>query len=104
MGEIAHVEEAFKKVVSIQGSQGMMIMNGEGIAIRTTMENDVTVHYAALASSFIKKTRSAIKHLDGEDELQFVRIRSQKHEILMAPDFSKNHEYYMIVVQNPTTQ
>lgn len=104
MGDIALVEEAFKKVGSVKGCKGIMIMNGDGIAIRTTMENDVTVHYAAVVSSFIKKTRSAVWQIDPDDELQFVRIRSQKHEILVAPDYGKNHEYYMTVVQSPSTK
>ena len=51
MGDIAQVEEAFKRVSSIKGCLGMMIMNGDGIAIRTTMENDVTVHCEQLPNS-----------------------------------------------------
>lgn len=78
-------------------------MNGDGIAIRTTMENELTVHYAYLVSLFIRKARSAIKALDPDDEIQHSRIRSKKHEILIVPDFDKSNDYFLIVIQEPST-
>ena len=73
---------------------------------RSTFENNVAVQYAALVSHFTSKARSAVKIVsknDPENELQFIRIRSKKHEIMIAPDFDKAHDYQLIVVQNPST-
>lgn len=35
--------------------------------------------------------------LDGGDELAFLRVRSKKHEIMIAPD----KDYILVVIQNP---
>jgi dynein light chain roadblock-type len=102
MGDIAAVDETFKRLQSHKGVQGLIVLNADGIAIRTTFDNDLTVQYAALVSHFTVKARSAVKKLDAENELKFLRIRSKKHEIMIAPDFEKNSEYYLLVVQDPS--
>ena len=37
------------------------------------------------------------------DDLQYVRIRSQKHEILIAPEFEAGREYTLVVVHQTVT-
>lgn len=69
-----------------------------GIPIKTTMDNTTTVQYAGLISSLADKARSVVRDLDPSNDLTFLRIRSKKHEILIAPD----KEFILIVVQNPT--
>uniref|UniRef100_A0A383WKE9 Dynein light chain roadblock n=1 Tax=Tetradesmus obliquus TaxID=3088 RepID=A0A383WKE9_TETOB len=103
MADLAAVEETFKRIQSHKGVIGVVIINSDGIPIRTTFDNDLTVQYAALVSQFTVKARSAVKNLDPEDELKFVRIRSKKHEIMIAPEFERQREYYLIVVQDPST-
>jgi dynein light chain roadblock-type len=104
MADVAAVDEAFKRIQSHKGVLGVLVINADGIAIRTTFDNDVTVQYAALVSHFTAKARSTVRKLDAENELQFLRIRSKKHEIMIAPDFDKNHQYYLVVVQDPSTE
>ena len=106
MGDISLVEESFKRISSHKGILGILVINADGIPIRTTLESNLTVQYAALASRLTAKARSAVKHLnkgDPEDELQTLRIRSKKHEIIISPAFDKGHEYQLIVVQHPST-
>jgi hypothetical protein len=55
-------------------------------------------------SHFVTKARTTVKKLDNthpEDELSIIRIRSKKHEIIIAPECSNGHEYILVVVQNP---
>ena len=40
---------------------------------------------------------SVVRTLDEGDELTFFRIRSKKHEIMVAPD----KEYLLVVIQDP---
>jgi dynein light chain roadblock-type len=40
-----------------------------------------------------------VRAIDETDQLTFLRIRSKKHEIMVAPDA----EYSLIVVQNATS-
>ena len=55
-------------------------------------------------SHFVAKARTTVKKLDRtqpEDELSTIRIRSKKHEIIIAPECTNGHEYILVVVQNP---
>lgn len=104
MADTALVEETEKRLRSHKGVQGFLVLNGDGIAIRSTMDNAQTVQYAALVSRYVEKTRTYVKKLDGDDELDCIRIRCTKYEIVIAPDFTGGTDYHLVVVQNPTTE
>jgi dynein light chain roadblock-type len=104
MADTALVEETEKRLRSHKGVQGFLVLNGDGIAIRSTMDNDQTVQYAALVSRYVAKTRTYVKKLCSDDELDCIRIRCTKYEIVIAPDFTGGTEYHLVVVQNPTTE
>ena len=56
-----------------------------GIPVRTTMDNSTTVQYASLLHSLAAKARNCIRETDPQNDLTFLRIRSKKHEIMIAP-------------------
>jgi dynein light chain roadblock-type len=58
-----------------------------------------TAHIVGLLHGFILKSKSMIKEMDNLNDLTFIRLRSQKDEILIAPD----REFTMIVIQKPVT-
>ncbi|KAI9193154.1 uncharacterized protein BJ171DRAFT_431706, partial [Polychytrium aggregatum] len=91
------VEETIKRLAGHKGVEGVVIVNMEGIPIRTTLDNEKTVQYAALITQLSSKARSVVRDLDPQNDLTFLRIRSKKHEIMVAPD----KEYILIVLQNP---
>lgn len=101
MGTVSCIDEAFKRIQSHKGILGIMIINGDGAPIRSTLDESLTTQYAALISHFTSKARRAIQQLDEGDELNFLRIRSRKHEILVAPDYVGSNKYHLIIVQNP---
>lgn len=87
-----------------------------GAIIQSTLSEVQTTTHAALLSQLTSKASSIIHTLDvvenddngddnnddnnsgsGGDELTFLRIRSKKKEILIAPD----NEFLMVVIQNP---
>lgn len=74
-----------------------MIVNSEGVPIRSTLESRHTLQYSALISQLAAKARSVVRDLDPQNDLTFLRIRSKKHEIMVAPD----REYILIVIQDP---
>lgn len=43
------------------------------------------------------KSRETVKQLDAANDLTYIRLRSKKHEIMVAPD----KDYIMAVVQTP---
>lgn len=88
-----------------------------GAIIQSSLTKEQSATHAALLSQLTSKTSSIIQTLDlsssggvgvsggdehehklgGDDELTFLRIRSKKKEILIAPE----NEFLMVVIQNP---
>ena len=102
-----------------QGVTGIMIINSDGIAVRTTMDTTTTNAYSAVLSRLSDAARSAIRYLgvstvysllifssplseiflmvsidplisinrdlDPVNDISFIRMRSMKNEILLAP-------------------
>ncbi|XP_028667843.1 dynein light chain roadblock-type 1 [Erpetoichthys calabaricus] len=95
---MAEVEETLKRIQNQKGVQGIIIVNAEGIPIKTTLDNPTTVQYAGLIHQLVIKARSTVRDMDPQNDLTFLRIRSKKNEIMVAPD----KEYFLIVIQNPT--
>jgi len=54
------------------------------------------LYYWKLAS----KARSVIRTLDPQNDITFLRVRSKKHEIMVAPD----KDYLLFVIQNPNSE
>ena len=91
------IEETIKRIQSHKGVKGVLIMNSDGIPIRSNLSTEDTEVYAALISQLSIKATSIVRTLDDSDELSFLRIRSKKHEIMVAPD----KDYVLVVIQNP---
>ena len=69
------VEETMKRINSHKGVLGIIIVNNDGIPIRTTLDAQVTVQYAALVTHLASKARSVVRKLDEQNDLHFLRIR-----------------------------
>ena len=93
------VEETLNRIKTHKGVLGAIIVNSKGISLRSTMNVNETLEYGSLISSFANNAARQIKEtLHPEEEVIFIRIRSRKHEIMIAPD----KEFMMIVLQNPS--
>lgn len=49
------------------------------------MDNTTTIKYAGLLQHFIVRARSIVRDIDPQNDLTFLRIRSKKNEIMVAP-------------------
>ncbi|CAF1197324.1 unnamed protein product [Rotaria sp. Silwood1] len=96
----AEVDDTLKRIQEHKGVQGYLIINNEGIPIRSSLDTSLTQQYAALIKSLSDKARSTIREIDPTNELVFFRMRTKKHEILVAPE----KEYTMIVLQATDVQ
>ncbi|XP_065827293.1 dynein light chain roadblock-type 2-like [Oscarella lobularis] len=94
---MSEIEEVLKRIQQHKGVQGIIIVNNDGIPIRTTLDNATTVHYAGLIHQLVQKARHVVRDIDAQNDLTFTRIRSKKHEIMIAPE----KEYILIVIQDP---
>lgn len=97
---MSEVEATLDRIKSHPGVEGVIIVNADGIPIRPSkgMDDELTHKYAANVAQLAAKARSVIRDLDPQNDLTFLRIRSKKHEIMIAPD----KDYLLVVIQDPT--
>ncbi|XP_060074193.1 dynein light chain roadblock-type 2-like isoform X2 [Ylistrum balloti] len=91
------VEDTLKRIQAHKGVIGIIVVNADGIPIRTTLDNSTTVQYANLLTQLTQKARSVVRDIDPQNDLTFLRVRSKKHEIMVAPE----KDYLLIAIQNP---
>ncbi|KAK3085399.1 hypothetical protein FSP39_002740 [Pinctada imbricata] len=94
------VDEVLKRINSHKGVSGVIVFNPDGIPIRTTLDNSTTVQYTSLVHQMSKKAKSVVRDLNPSDDLAFLRLRSKKHEIMIAPA-PGHQDYTLVVVQHP---
>ena len=58
---------------SLRNHPGLIIIDSEGIPIRTSMDNETTLHYAALISQLTVHAKRAVRELDSSQELEQLR-------------------------------
>ncbi|MFH4983068.1 hypothetical protein AB6A40_009777 [Gnathostoma spinigerum] len=93
---MADVEETIKRIQSKKGVAGVIIMDSIGRPIRSTLDEEATSQYSSLLQQLCEKSKSVIRELDSSNDLTFLRLRSKKHEIMIAPD----KDYLLAVIQN----
>lgn len=98
----AEIDNLMKGLGNLTGVVGTMIMNANGLPIRTTFRDAEAVHYAGLISELLRKSKSTVEPLLG-GQVDVIRIRSHKHEIIITPSDTKS-DLILIVVQDATAQ
>lgn len=91
------VEDTLRRINSHPGVLGLLVLNPQGIPIKTTMDTATTQVYATNFQNLTSMARSCVRDLDPLNDLKFLRVRSRKYEIMVAP----SGEYTLIVIQNP---
>lgn len=95
----SELDETIKRISSKKGVEGVIIINSDGIPIRTSLDEEQATIYAGICSHLVMKGKSLITGIDPSDELRLLRLRSKKYELLLAPDKG----YLMVVIQKPQT-
>lgn len=104
----SQVEETLKRIQTRDGVTSVIIVNSDGplvfrvgrvnlqfygrmsrfvsgIPINSTVDNMVSVQYAGLVQQLMGTSRSFIKTDDPSNELDILRIRTKKNEIIIIP-------------------
>ncbi|CAI5440644.1 unnamed protein product [Caenorhabditis angaria] len=79
-------EETIRRLQSEKGVSGIIVVDVAGRVIHTTMDNDATQLHAAFLQQLTEKTKTTIRELDSSNDLTFLRLRTKKNEIMIAPD------------------
>ena len=76
---------------------GCVIVDDEGETLRTTMNAEDTERHVANLPNLAEMARSMVRDLDPLNDLEFLRVRTKNHEIMV----SSNAEFTLIVIQDP---
>ena len=96
----AEVEETLKRLVAHKGVIGTIVVNADGIPIKSTLDAHTTTQYSGLLNQLVDQAKTMFKEIDSGNDLTFMRLRTKKHEIMVAPD----RDYLLIVIQNTQDQ
>ncbi|KAH8240554.1 dynein light chain roadblock-type 2 [Drosophila bipectinata] len=94
----AEVEEMLKRFQNFKNVVGIMVIDNDGIPIKTTMEYNLTLHYAAVMQTLREKAQQVVLDLDATNEFTFLRLRTLMHEVLLCPE----QDYFTVVLQLPS--
>jgi dynein light chain roadblock-type len=60
------VEETLKRISSKKGVKAVVILNGEGAVIRSTLDAELSKQYGQLISNLVQQARTAVTTLDDQ--------------------------------------
>ena len=86
---MSEVEETLNRMQTHKNVQGIVIVNSEGSVIRTTYNIDKKEegnNLARLIPKLVHNAKSTVRDLDAQNELKFIRLKTAKNEILIAPE------------------
>ena len=89
------MERILKRIRQQDGVTGVIVVNHENIAIRSTLDQSQTQTYIKASSDMLQMSYKVVREADPTNDLRFVRIRTKKNELLIAPE----NDYRVIVIQ-----
>ncbi|XP_017154085.1 dynein light chain roadblock-type 2 [Drosophila miranda] len=93
----AEVEEMLKRFQALKNVVGIIVIDNDGIPIKTTLDNTLSVHYAATMQTLREKARQVVLDLDATNEFTALRMRTLYHEVMLCP----KDDYFIVVIQKP---
>ncbi|KAK9805897.1 hypothetical protein WJX73_002700 [Symbiochloris irregularis] len=96
---MADVEATLQRLSNHKGVLGCVVVDKQGKVLRTTCEAAITEQYANLIPDLAELARGTVRDLDPLNDLQFLRIRSKKTEIMVAP----RPDFVLMAIQDPKT-
>ena len=89
------VEAVLARLSRQPGVEGVLVCTPDGLPLRSTLTPGLTALYAGGLVALAARATAAVRDTDPTDSLCFLRLRTARHEVMIAPD--KN--YILIVLQ-----
>merc|ERR1711976_447704 len=80
------LDETLRRIQDSKNVAGIMLINKEGITVKSSLDSSVTAQYSGLISYFAERAKAMVQSMDPTNELLYLRVPSRRHEILVAPD------------------
>lgn len=100
MSSLAEIEDALTRLSAQPGVLGTLVATADGAPVRSSLDPALAAEYGALFSGLAARARVAVRELDASDELTFLRVRTRRGEVLVAPAFDPGRQYFLLVVQS----
>ena len=84
----SEVEETLKRLVAHKGVIGTIVVNTDGVPIKSTLDNATTVQYSGLLNNLVDQAKTMFKELDPTNDLTFLRIRTKVRCHIFNDSFS----------------
>ena len=83
---MSEVEETLERIKNHKGVEGYVIADKGGSVLRRhpLMSQEEAEQYATLMKELTVKSRGVVRDIYPKNELQFIRLRLKKHEIMLA--------------------
>eukprot|EP00877_Chromochloris_zofingiensis_P014620 jgi/Chrzof1/9411/Cz04g02030.t1 len=92
------VEETLERVSKHKGVLGLIVASNQGVIYKSTLDESLTQQYTSMIPGLTGLAKNMVRDLDPQNDLEFLRIRSAKHEIMVAP----KDDYVLVVIQDPS--
>ncbi|XP_017069650.1 dynein light chain roadblock-type 2 [Drosophila eugracilis] len=92
----SNVQSTFDRLVQLPGVVGAILIDGNGVPVRTNLDANVAKLYANRMRPLVTLARSMVHDLADNDELSYVRLRTHRQEFMVATE----NEHTMILIQD----
>ena len=89
-------DQKFHELASSKNVIGVLIMNNDGAAIKSSLDQQNTTTYSELAYNLLKQSRELIQVVDTTNDTKFMRLTTKRNEIMICPDV----QYTLVVIQH----
>lgn len=94
---MSEVEETIERIKVQPGVEGYVICNKQGQVLRRfpNMSVEDAETYAHSMNALTNQARGVVRDLNPQNELRYLRVKTRKHEIMVAYDV----QFIVIVIQ-----
>ena len=98
---MSDAEACIRRISAHRGVKAIYILNDEGKIIKSSGEDEDSKTVCSVLHNLVVHTRGAVRDIQVEDRLKFLRVRTDKHELLIAPE-QVDGKYTLVVIQDPS--
>jgi len=98
---MSSAEECLKRIQGHRGVRSIYILNDEGKIIKSSADDEDSKNMCATLHQLVLHTRGTVRDINVEDRLKFMRVRTDKVEIMIAPEQVEG-KFTLVVIQDPS--
>ncbi|XP_052851348.1 dynein light chain roadblock-type 2 [Drosophila gunungcola] len=91
-----NVAATFDRLVQLPGVIGAILVDGNGVLVRTNIAEDAAQMYANRMRPLVVLARSMIHDIEPDDRLSYVRLRTRRQELMVATE----NQHTIILIQD----